>query len=77
MPINTTTPTHRVTRMLSEGVRLIAVQRGQTSIDVTTDIIALLDGVGEANACAHGRLITSPLRVQVPPRNHNNNLATP
>lgn len=43
MSINTTTPVHRVTRMLREGVRLIAVQRGQTSIDVTPDIIALLD----------------------------------
>jgi len=29
--------------MLNEGVRLVAVQRGQTSIDVTPDIIALLD----------------------------------
>ena len=43
MPLNATTPVHRVTRMLNEGVRLVAVQRGQTSIDVTPDIIALLD----------------------------------
>ena len=40
--------------MLREGVRLMAVQHSQTSIDVTPDIIALLDGVGEANASAHG-----------------------
>jgi len=43
MPLNATTPVHRVTRMLNEGVRLMAVQHGQTSIDVTPDIIALLD----------------------------------
>lgn len=54
MPINTTTPVHRVTRMFNEGARLVAVQRGQTSIDVTPDIIALLDGAGEASACDHG-----------------------
>jgi len=54
--------------MLREGVRLMAVQHGQTSIDVTPDIIALLDGAGEANACDHGRLITSPLRGQVTPQ---------
>ena len=68
MPLNTTTPVHRVTRMLSEGARLMAVQRGQTSIDVTPDIIALLDGVGDANACIHGRLISSHLREQVTPQ---------
>lgn len=45
MPINTTTPVHRVTRMLREGARLIAVQQGQTSIDVTPDIMAMLDGI--------------------------------
>jgi len=45
MPLNTTTPVHRVTRMLREGARLIAVQHGQASIDVTPDIIAMLDGV--------------------------------
>jgi hypothetical protein len=68
MPLNTTTPVHRVTRMLNEGVRLMAVKRGQTSIDVTPDIIALLDGVGDANACGHGKHITSPLRGQVTPQ---------
>ncbi len=45
MPLNTTTPVHRVTGMLREGARLIAVQHGQASIDVTPDIIAMLDGV--------------------------------
>ena len=45
MPLNTTTPVHRVKRMLHEGARLIAVQHGQASIDVTPDIIAMLDGV--------------------------------
>jgi L-alanine-DL-glutamate epimerase-like enolase superfamily enzyme len=30
--------------------------------------IALLDGAGEANACVHGRLISSPLRSQVTPQ---------
>ena len=45
MPLNTTTPVHRVTRILREGARLIAVQHGQASIDVTPDIIAMLDGV--------------------------------
>ncbi len=45
MPLNATTPIHRVTRMLREGARMIAVQQGQTSIDVTPDIIAMLDGV--------------------------------
>jgi hypothetical protein len=45
MPLNTTTPVHRVTRILREGARLIAVQHGQASIDLTPDVIALLDGV--------------------------------
>ena len=40
-----TTPVQRLTRLLSEGARLVAVQPGQTSIDVTPDMIALLDGV--------------------------------
>ena len=43
MPLYTTAPGHRVKRMLSEGFRLLAVQQGQVSIDVTPDIIALLD----------------------------------
>ena len=67
MPLNTTTPGHRVTRMLREGVRLMAVQHGQTSIDVTPDIIALLDGAAAVNSSADGRPITSPLRDQIPP----------
>jgi hypothetical protein len=40
-----TTPAQRLGRMLSEGVRLMAVHPGQTSLDVTPDIIAMLDGV--------------------------------
>ena len=40
-----TTPAHRLHRVLGEGARLIAMCPGQTSIDMTPDIIALLDGV--------------------------------
>jgi hypothetical protein len=38
-----TTPFQRLQRMLKEGSRLLAVRQGQVSIDVTPDIIALLD----------------------------------
>ncbi len=41
----TTTPAQRLRRVLGEGARLMALCPGQTSIDVTPDIIALLDGV--------------------------------
>jgi len=73
MPINTTTPFHRVTRMLREGVRLMAVQRGQTSIDVTPDIVALLDGVQTgSNPPDESRnlLKANALRRDVPTRVH-------
>jgi hypothetical protein len=41
----TTTPAQRLHRVLGEGARLIAMCPGQTSIDMTPDVIALLDGV--------------------------------
>jgi hypothetical protein len=40
-----TTPAQRLHRVLGEGARLMALCPGQTSIDMTPDIIALLDGV--------------------------------
>jgi hypothetical protein len=40
-----TTPAQRLERMLREGARLMALCPGQTSIDVTPDIMAMLDGV--------------------------------
>jgi hypothetical protein len=44
MPANTT-PAQRLHRVLGEGARLMALCPGQTSIDMTPDIIALLAGV--------------------------------
>ena len=41
----TTTPAQRLHRVLGEGARLMALCPGQTSIDMTPDIMALLDGV--------------------------------
>ena len=41
----TTTPAQRLQRVLGEGARLMAQCPGQTSIDVTPDVIAMLDGV--------------------------------
>jgi hypothetical protein len=41
----TTTPAQRLQRVIGEGARLMALCPGQTSIDVTPDIMALLDGI--------------------------------
>ncbi|WP_295426960.1 hypothetical protein [uncultured Thiodictyon sp.] len=79
MPV-TTMPSQRIARMLREGARLMAVQHGQTSIDVTPDIIALLDGAGEANACDHGhdRLTRLPSHEEITrPREAGGDRATP
>lgn len=46
----TTTPAQRLHRVLGEGARLMAMCPGQTSIDMTPDIIALLDGVRTGSA---------------------------
>jgi hypothetical protein len=39
-----TTPAQRVTRLLDEGGRFSVLLPGQTSIDITPDVIAMLDG---------------------------------
>ena len=49
-----TTPIQRLTRLLNEGARFKVELPGQLAIDLTPDIIAALDGAGEANACTHG-----------------------
>ena len=38
-----TTPIQRVTRLLDEGGRFSVLLPGQTSIDITPDVIAMLD----------------------------------
>jgi hypothetical protein len=40
-----TTPAQRIHRLLDEGARFAVSLPGQTSIDLTPDIIAMLDGV--------------------------------
>ena len=40
-----TTPTQRVARMLREGARLILVPPGQVGIDLTPDILALVESL--------------------------------
>jgi hypothetical protein len=40
-----TTPTQRITRLLDEGARFIVQLPGQTSIDFTPDMIAILDAI--------------------------------
>jgi hypothetical protein len=49
-----TTPTQRLTRLLNEGARFMVELPGSISIDLTPDVIAVLGGTGEANACVHG-----------------------
>ena len=48
MAANTTTPVKRITRLLGEGVRILAVHPGQPGIDVTHDITGLLEMIGES-----------------------------
>ena len=61
MAMPATTPAQRLQRVLREGARLLAVQHGQTSIDMTPDIIALLDGVQTNDAgCKPGRNLFEP-----------------
>ena len=47
MAINTTTPAKRLKRLLKEGAKIVAVHPGQPGIDVTHDIVGLLEVVGE------------------------------
>ncbi len=56
MPVNTTTPVHRVARPLREGARLMAVQHGLTAIDVTPGVIAALaEESGKPELLGHER----------------------
>jgi hypothetical protein len=49
MATHPTTPARRISRLLQEGARLLAVHPGQAGgIDVTHDIIGLLDAAREA-----------------------------
>lgn len=45
MATHTTTPAQRLKRLLSEGARILAVHPGEPGIDVTHDIVGLLDAV--------------------------------
>jgi hypothetical protein len=67
---STTTPTQRVQRLIGEGARLMALCPGQTSIDVTPDILALLDGFKPAGQ--EGETARNLLE----PRIHGRDLAT-
>jgi hypothetical protein len=59
-----TTPAQRLERMLREGARLMALCPGQTSIDVTPDIIAMLDGVQTGGpGCEPARNLFEPETV--------------
>lgn len=71
----TTTPAQRLQRVIGEGARLMALCPGQTSIDVTPDIMALLDGIqNPGRGFEHERNLfepaascgDSPTRVQIP-----------
>ena len=59
MPV-TTTPVQRIARMMREGARLVAIQPGQTSIDVTPDVIAMVDG---SNAVLSGATGSNPVQT--------------
>ncbi len=57
MAITTSTPDQRITRLLAEGARILAVHPGQPGIDVTHDIVGLLEvcrGAAERLECAGG-----------------------
>ena len=41
----TTTPDQRITRLLNEGVRILAVYPGDPGIDITHDIVGLLEAL--------------------------------
>ncbi len=41
----TTTPAQRITRLLNEGAEILAIYPGDSGIDVTHDIVGLLDAV--------------------------------
>ena len=43
MAITTTTPAQRLKRLLNEGATILAVHPGQPGIDVTNDIVGLLE----------------------------------
>jgi hypothetical protein len=43
MAITTSTPDQRIARLLAEGARILAVHPGQPGIDVTHDIVGLLE----------------------------------
>jgi hypothetical protein len=59
-----TTPAQRLERMLREGARLMALCPGQTSIDVTPDIMALLGGVQtDLKPSGEGRNLFEPETV--------------
>ncbi len=48
MPLTTaktTTPAQRITRLLNEGAKILAIYPGDSGIDVTHDIVGLLEEV--------------------------------
>jgi hypothetical protein len=45
-----TTPSQRIAQLLDEGARFMVQLPGQVSIDLTPDVVALLDGVRSASS---------------------------
>lgn len=57
MAVTTTTPDQRITGLLAEGARLLAEKPGQPGINVTHDIVGLLEsrrGAPDRLECAGG-----------------------
>jgi hypothetical protein len=44
MPIDLATPELRITRILAEGAIILAVHSGKSAIDITDEIVGLLEG---------------------------------
>jgi hypothetical protein len=66
----TTNPAQRIKRLLREGARLVLIPPGQVGIDLTPDILALLDGVQTGtDGCKTRRNLFEP-------RVHGRDLAT-
>lgn len=47
MPTHPSTPLERITRLLNEGVSFLAIHPGSPGIDVTFDIVGLLEAARE------------------------------
>jgi hypothetical protein len=56
-----TKPARQIARLLREGARLVLIPPGQVGIDLTPDILALLDGVQTgAGGCKTGGNLFEP-----------------